>query len=92
MARADDLKHGDLKHAVDLAIAGDWNGAHAIAQRDERDPLHRWLHAVLHKIEGDGSNSRYWYSGSGRSFEDFSSPDAELLAIRAALPQMDVKD
>ena len=75
----------DLKRAVDLAIAGDWNGAHEIAQRDERDPMHRWLHAILHKIEGDGFNSRYWYRGSGHSFEDFASPEAELQAIRDAL-------
>jgi hypothetical protein len=85
MARAHDLTQSDLKQAVDFAIAGDWDGAHEIAQRDERDPLHRWLHAVLHKIEGDESNSRYWYSGSGHSFEDFSSHEAELTSIRDTL-------
>jgi hypothetical protein len=74
-----------LKHALDLAIAGDWDGAHAIAQSDERDPLHRWLHGVLHKIEGDGFNSRYWYRGSGHSYDDFASPEAELKAVREAL-------
>lgn len=75
----------DLKRAVDLAIAGDWDGAHVIAQRDEQDPLHRWLHACLHKIEGDEFNSRYWYRGSGHSYQDFATPEAELHAIRAAL-------
>jgi len=75
----------ELKRAVDLAISGDWDGAHAIAQSDERDPLHRWLHAVLHKIEGDGFNSRYWYRGSGHAYEDFASTDIELKAIRDAL-------
>ncbi|CCB65186.1 MULTISPECIES: hypothetical protein [unclassified Hyphomicrobium] len=75
----------DLKRAVDLAIAGDWDGAHQIAQRDERDPMHRWLHAILHKIEGDGFNSRYWYRGSGHAYEDFPSPEAELQAIAEAL-------
>lgn len=75
----------DLKRAVDLAIAGDWDGAHVIAQRDEQDPLHRWLHACLHKIEGDEFNSRYWYSGSGHGYQDFATPEAELNAIRAAL-------
>jgi hypothetical protein len=76
----------ELKHAVDLAISGDWDGAHAVAQTDERDPLHRWLHAVLHKIEGDGFNSRYWYRGSGHSYDDFAAPEDELRAIRDALP------
>ena len=74
-----------LKRAVDLAIAGDWQGAHAIAQRDERDPLYRWLHACLHKIEGDEFNSRYWYSGTGHGYQDFATPEIELQAIRAAL-------
>jgi hypothetical protein len=75
----------DLKRAVDLAIAGDWDSAHAIAQRDEQDPFHRWLHACLHKIEGDEFNSRYWYFGTGHDYQDFAAPEAELRAIQAAL-------
>jgi hypothetical protein len=74
-----------LKRAVDLAIAGDWSAAHELAQQDERDPSHRWLHAILHKIEGDDSNARYWYRGSGHDFGEFASPGDELLAFRTAL-------
>ena len=44
-----------------------------------------WLHACLHKIEGDEFNSRYWYSGTGHSYQDFATPEIELHAIRAAL-------
>ena len=80
MATAD-----EPKRAVDLAPSGDWDAAHAIAQRDERDPVHRWLHAVLHKIEGDDANSRYWYRGSGREPDAFASSQDELQAIRATL-------
>lgn len=79
MARADDLKRG-----VELALKGDWDGAHAIAQRDETDPVFCWLHACLHKIEGDDGNSRYWYDKAGRRYEDFAEPKAELEAIRSA--------
>ncbi len=64
----------------------------AIAQRDERDLLHRWLHAVLHKIEGDDVNSRYWYRGSGRAYEDFASPEAELQAVRNVVEGRGIKD
>jgi hypothetical protein len=71
--------------AVDLALAGDWDGAHAIAQADEQDATACWLHAVLHKIEGDDWNSRYWYRRTDRRFEDFKDSQAELAAIRAAL-------
>ena len=74
-----------LIRAVDLALAGDWAGAHEIAQRDEDDAIACWLHAVLHKIEGDAWNSRYWYRRTSHSFEDFTDPDAELAAIRASL-------
>jgi hypothetical protein len=80
MARAEDLKRG-----VELALKGDWDGAHAIAQRDETDPVFCWLHACLHKIEGDDGNSRYWYAKAGRRYEDFAEPKAELEAIRSAL-------
>lgn len=75
----------NLIRAVDLAAAGDWNGAHEIAQLDESYPISCWLHACLHRIEGDSGNARYWYSRAGRTFEDFPDAKAELAAIRAAL-------
>jgi hypothetical protein len=40
------------------------------------------LHAVLHKIDGDAGNSRYWYARTSRTFDDFADPKAELIAIR----------
>jgi hypothetical protein len=61
----------DLIRAVDLALSGDWDGAHKIVQRDEDDVTTCWIHAVLHKIEGDASNSRYWYGQARRIYEDF---------------------
>jgi hypothetical protein len=80
VASADELKRG-----VGLALDGDWDGAHAIAQQNDSDPRFCWLHACLHKIEGDGSNSRYWYARAGRKFDDFAETDVELRAILAAL-------
>ena len=75
----------DLIRAVDLAIAGDWDGAHAIAQQDEEDATACWLHAILHKIEGDAGNARYWYRRAGQAFEAYRDPQAELAALKAAL-------
>ena len=75
----------DLIRAVDLAIAGDWNGAHAIVQADEEDATSCWIHAVLHKIEGDAGNARYWYRRAGQAYEAYADPKAELAAIKAAL-------
>ena len=75
----------ELTRAVDLAIAGDWDGAHKIVQEDERDATSCWIHAVLHKIEGDAANSRYWYARAGQAFEAYPDAKAELAAIKAAL-------
>jgi hypothetical protein len=75
----------ELTLAVDLALAGDWEGAHAIVQRHEDDAAACWIHAVLHKIEGDARNSRYWYQRTNQSFEAYADPRAELAAIRAVL-------
>lgn len=40
---------------------GDWDSAHKIAQKDEQDPISCWLHALVHRQEGDAENSEYWY-------------------------------
>ena len=66
--------------AIDAALAADWDRAHAIVQELD-DPLACWIHAILHKIEGDEWNSRYWYRRTrGRRYEDFSDAHAELRA------------
>ena len=70
----------DLKKAVHAAIAGGWRKAHEIAQ-DSADPAAHWIHAVLHKMEPDEGNSRYWYARAGRRYEDYADPQAELQAI-----------
>lgn len=84
MASATDLT-SKLSAAIDLALAGDWDGAHKIVQAHEDDATACWIHAVLHKIEGDASNSRYWYGQAKRAYEDFADPKIELAAIRAGM-------
>ena len=71
--------------AVKAAQSGDWDAAHNIAQ-DYSDATANWLHAVLHKMEGDEGNSRYWYARTqGKKYEDFSDPIEELIAIEHSL-------
>jgi hypothetical protein len=44
---------------------GDWTRAHESAQQDEgRDGS--WVHAYLHRKEGDHSNAAYWYGRAGQ--------------------------
>ena len=74
-----------LLTAVKLALNGDWDASHRIAQ-DYSDTAANWLHAVLHKIEGDEWNSRYWYARTaGKSYEDYADAQAELLQIQRLL-------
>jgi len=79
------IARDELARAVDLALSGDWDGAHKIVQEDEDDATSCWIHAVLHKIEGDAGNARYWYRRAGQAYEAFSDPNAELAAIKAVL-------
>jgi len=44
---------------------GDWEKAHAIAQ-DIHDAQGAWIHGLLHLVEGDLGNARYWFAEAGR--------------------------
>jgi hypothetical protein len=74
-----------LTGAVDLALSGDWRGAHLVAQDHEGDELANWLHAVVHRMEGDLGNAGYWYRRCGRSLREDVAVDVELRELRAAL-------
>ncbi len=45
---------------------GDWDKAHQVVQ-DASDADSAWVHAYLHRKEGDFSNARYWYKRAGQS-------------------------
>jgi len=79
------LLRPNLVEAVDRALAGDWEQAHLIVQDHEGDAIADWIHAVVHRMEGDLGNARYWYGRCGHvSREELSTQD-ELREIRAAL-------
>jgi hypothetical protein len=44
---------------------GDWDQAHLLAQ-NERTPEGSWVHAYLHRKEGDVGNAGYWYARARR--------------------------
>ena len=62
---------------------GDWNRAHEIAQ-DVPDPEGAWVHAYLHRKEGDSSNAAYWYHRAGKPVSTDTLED-EWKQIAAAL-------
>jgi hypothetical protein len=72
----------DLLKAVELALAGEWDAAHKLVQQYE-DGTAAWIHAVLHKMEGDPGNARYWYRRADRMNHVEDEPRAELAAIQS---------
>ncbi len=65
------------------AAKGGWNRAHELAQSQD-DRRGAWVHAHLHRIEGDEANAGYWYRRAGRPHAADPLP-AEWDAIAAAL-------
>jgi hypothetical protein len=62
---------------------GDWDAAHDAAQ-EIPDPTGAWIHAYLHRKEGDLSNAGYWYRRA-RQPEARDSLDAEWERIAQSL-------
>jgi hypothetical protein len=73
-----------LRRAAELLAGGDWEAAHAIVQ-DDPSALAAWLHGIVHLLEGDPSNARYWYGQAGREFPAANRVHEEMEAARAAL-------
>ena len=48
---------------------GDWPRAHGCAQEQD-DESGAWVHAYLHRVEGDLSNAGYWYRRANRPQQD----------------------
>ncbi|MBK1657395.1 hypothetical protein [Paracraurococcus ruber] len=62
---------------------GDWDRAHGAAQAGE-DAASAWVHAYLHRREGDLANADYWYRRAGRR-RPADPLEAEWAAIAVAL-------
>ena len=57
----------DLLAALWYDAKGDWDQSHRLAQ-DVSDADGSWVHAYLHRKEGDQGNAGYWYDRAGRPF------------------------
>ena len=75
--------------ALWLDAHGDWDGAHEAAQADEGGDGD-WVHAYLHRKEGDAGNAAYWYRRAGKTVcrrsldEEWEAIAKTLLAGREA--------
>lgn len=81
------MSGSDLRRALGLlekagyTIGPDWDAAHDIAQAHEGEAAFDWLHALVHRIEGDEWNAGYWYRRAGRPrFEGTFADEARAIA------------
>jgi hypothetical protein len=79
------ISRAQLAKALTHLQGGDWQAAHEIVQRDEDSPLACWAHGIVHLMEGDLPNARYWYGQAKRRFPAQPAAHRELEALRAAL-------
>ena len=79
------MNKDELSKALGLLRKGDWEAAHRIVQQDEDSPLACWAHGIVHLMEGDLSNARYWYREAKREFPRHPSIPGEIDSLDAAL-------
>jgi hypothetical protein len=86
----DSLKDDSPPAGLSLALQamwqdanGDWQAAHKLAQ-DDGSPIGAWVHAYLHRVEGDLPNAAHWYTRAGKPRSD-APLEAEWESIVAAL-------
>jgi hypothetical protein len=73
-----------LARAIDLLTAGACQEAHEIVQAQDSG-LAAWLHGIVHTLEGDLDNARYWYRKAGRAFPGPGAVQQELAVVRRAV-------
>ncbi len=82
LAEAPDEACSDALKALWHEAKGDWDHAHELVQANSPDDC--WVHAYLHRKEGDLSNASYWYGRAGKP--DFDGTlEEEWLAIAGDL-------
>jgi hypothetical protein len=72
----------NVLEALALLERGDWQQAHAIVQQHDTQYA-AWLHGIVHVLEGDRDNARYWYRRAERTFS--ADVKAELAAARESV-------
>ena len=75
----------ELRTALAHLERGDWQAAHAIVQKDEEGSLACWAHGIVHLMEGDVSNARYWYGQAHRAFPERPVIEDEIAALKNAI-------
>jgi len=83
---AEAAAHASLAKAVRHLEAGEWQDAHALVQKDAT-PTACWAHGLVHLVEGDLENAKYWYRRAHRPLPHGNTVAAEIAALKAAVRQ-----
>ena len=70
----------ELIQALWWAKKGNWEKSHNIAQEIESEGG-SWVHAYLHRVEGDLGNAAYWYRRAHKPVKQRESLDDEWLEL-----------
>jgi hypothetical protein len=65
---------------------GEWEAAHALVQ-DDASTLGCWAHGIVHLIEGDMDNAKYWYRRAHRALPHGNTANAEIAALKASIEE-----
>jgi hypothetical protein len=77
-------KLNDLLKSLWFDGRGDWEAAHDIAQ-EIHDKNGSWIHAYLHRKEGDINNAAYWYRRAGKLMPQASLKEEWNTLVKAFL-------
>jgi hypothetical protein len=78
------MEKAPLGKVVRYLETGEWKAAHLLVQKDASS-LGCWAHGIVHLIEGDLGNAKYWYRRAHRALPHENTANAEIAALKATL-------
>ena len=72
--------YGVLLNALWWEAKGNWGQAHEMANSLTTSDA-AWIHAYLHRVEGDLSNAAYWYRRAGRKQPDCTLEEERKILV-----------
>jgi hypothetical protein len=78
------MRANPIVKAVRHLEAGEWKAAHALVQKDATS-LGCWAHGIVHLVEGDLDNAKYWYRRAHRALPHGNTAGAEIAALKESL-------
>ena len=78
------MEKAPIGKVVRYLETGEWKAAHLLVQKDASS-LGCWAHGIVHLVEGDLDNAKYWYRRAHRALPDGNTASAEIAALKATL-------